>query len=555
MAELPDLAGVYFDVLKEFLLAGDTFDVQYNIQNKTPFGAGFFDVEFYLSENPQISSSDFRLGEETFSALPGSGSTGILTKSLTLPNTANSFWERTGTYYLGYLVDAGGFVVEEDEKNNRNTGDSLDYHEINVITKADLFGVYFDVIQEPQVAGNSFDIEFIIENGLPLATGSFDVEFYLSNNKFISDSDHYLGSYTISSLGGNSKTDTLTGNFTLPGTGDSFWDGDGTYYIGMVVDGGINNNVLETNEGNNSNTGEFKDSDAVNIQTLADLSGKLFDVVVEPLKAGDAVDINFIIQNNSPVNAGAFEVRFYLSENNYISTFDIFLGNHQVSNLAGNSETEVISVSLSLPTISDSFWEADGSYHIGMIVDPLGAVAEGDENNNSNVEEFKDSDAVNIQTLADLSASLFNVIEEPLVTNSNFQVEYSIENKSLISVESFNVDFYLSKNEFISTQDKLLGTATINSIAGESSTNNRSINLKLPNTADSFWEGDGTYYLGIIVDSGKAIAETDENNNQNTGLWVDYEDVEITIAPDAEVKGISASLEDSLGFDPGITEF
>jgi len=558
MAELPDLSGVYLEVLENeglnnVLLAGDSFEISYNIQNLTLFGAGFFDVGFYLSDNPQISKEDLLLGEETFdNGLLGSGTTGIVTKTLTLPNTASAFWERSGKYYIGYLVDAGEFVVEENETNNSNTGNGIDYSEISVITKADLFGEYFDVKEEPLFAGKSFDIDFAIENGLPLTTGSFDVNFYLSKNKYISELDYALGSYTINSLTGNTKTEGLIVNLTLPDASNSFWDGDANYYIGMIVDGGLNGSVLETDEANNSNRGEFLDSDGVEIQILPDLSGQLFNVTVEPLKAGDKANIDFVIQNTSAVNVDAFEVRFYISENNYISPSDRLLGIYQITSLAGNTDTGVINVDFDLPSVSDSFWESDGEYHIGMIVDPLQGVRESNKNNNSNQGEFSDSDAVDIKTLADLSATLFDVKEEPLVAKDNFTIEYSIQNNSLISVDAFNVDFYLSKNDFISTQDKLLGSVTVNNLAGENNTDIRSKNFTLPDASDSFWEGDGTYYMGMIVDSGNAIAETNENNNQNTGIWLDFEDVDISLGAATEVNGISPSLEDSLGFNLGI---
>ncbi|MBR8829492.1 MAG: hypothetical protein DSM107014_16620 [Gomphosphaeria aponina SAG 52.96 = DSM 107014] len=60
------------------------------------------------------------------------------------------------TTFAKGLVDGGEFVVEADESHNSNTGDSLDKHEI-----ADIFGVYYDVIEEPLFAGNSFEIAFV----------------------------------------------------------------------------------------------------------------------------------------------------------------------------------------------------------------------------------------------------------------------------------------------------------------------------------------------------------------------------------------------------------
>ncbi|HBB30782.1 MAG TPA: hypothetical protein DDZ80_02255 [Cyanobacteria bacterium UBA8803] len=129
----------------------------------------------------------------------------------------------------------------------------------------DLSGEYFNVNPEPLNAGDYFDVEFQVQNTEVHRAGAFNVNFYLSTNNTISAYDRYLGSYLVNSLAGNSDTGTLRTRLKLPWAGDSFWNniGDGTYYIGMIVD--ANNNIRETNEGNNTSTSWLNDHDDVPI--------------------------------------------------------------------------------------------------------------------------------------------------------------------------------------------------------------------------------------------------------------------------------------------------
>ena len=118
------------------------------------------------------------------------------------------------------------------------------------------------MIQEPLRAGNSFSVNYQIQNtGVGTAAAS-TTKFYLSKDNVINANDYFLGSAFIGSLASNTSTANLTQNLTLPGAGNAFCSGgDGTYHIGMIVDG--NNNVSETNEANNASTGEFKDYESL----------------------------------------------------------------------------------------------------------------------------------------------------------------------------------------------------------------------------------------------------------------------------------------------------
>lgn len=399
----------------------------------------------------------------------------------------------------------------------------------------DLFGLDFDILSEPLAAGDTFNLEYEIGNTGSIANGPFRVSFYLSKNNIIDPSagfDILLGSDTITGrIGSNASTGTFTTSLTLPGINAPFWQtnsGDGTYHIGMVIDS--LSQVAESNETNNSNRGFLLDWDdiVINNTLRADLVGSSSNVVQEPLTAGATFDFDYVVSNLGGIPTGqATKVSFYLSSNATISSTDYLLGEATVGNLAAGASTAALSKRLTLPQPSDPFWTGDGTYNIGIIVDADNVVAEANEANNRNQGDLIDRDAVVITGTekADLLATLGNVILEPQNAGSTFTFEFDISNQGGVATGAFDVQFYLSSNSTISTSDQLLGTTTLSSLSANSSTGTLTIDLTLPGINDSFWQGNGTYYVGTVIDPSNTVDESSETNNRNRGLLLDYDDL------------------------------
>ncbi|NEO44346.1 MAG: S8 family serine peptidase [Moorea sp. SIO4A3] len=129
----------------------------------------------------------------------------------------------------------------------------------------------------------------------------------------------------------------------------------------------------------------------------------------------------------------------------------------------------------------------------------------------------------------DLSSSRFSVAQSALSTGTNFNVNFQIQNTEADDADSFNVNFYLSDNDFITQRDTLLGTFNINRLAGNSNTGLLTRTLSLPSPRDPVWRsfGNSSGYIGMIVDAKNTIGETDENNNRNTGFLNDYDFVSL----------------------------
>ncbi|MGB2822798.1 MAG: CARDB domain-containing protein, partial [Phycisphaerae bacterium] len=174
---------------------------------------------------------------------------------------------------------------------------------------------------------------------------------------------------------------------------------------------------------------------------------------------------------------------------------------------------------LTLPSTPPGFFTESDEVWIGMILDFGDAVAEGAEDNNSNLGEDKDFDRVFIDGRPDLCGGQF-AVDVNILNFGQADVSFTVRNIGAAASEACNVGFYLSENSTFSLLDDLLGQQDIPALnAGH--LYSATINLTVP-TADPFG-GDGTYYVGMITDRFDAVNEADEGNNSSRGLGWDYD--------------------------------
>ena len=129
----------------------------------------------------------------------------------------------------------------------------------------------------------------------------------------------------------------------------------------------------------------------------------------------------------------------------------------------------------------------------------------------------------------DLSGTRFDIVQSELTTGDSFNINFQVQNSGTDDAESFDVNFYLSENDNITQNDFLLGDFTVNLLAGNSNTGTLAQTLNLPDSDNPIWAGfgSGEGYIGMIIDAGNTVAETNENNNTNTGLLDDYDRVDL----------------------------
>jgi len=113
----------------------------------------------------------------------------------------------------------------------------------------------------------------------------------------------------------------------------------------------------------------------------------------------------------------------------------------------------------------------------------------------------------------DLVAQNLFMFQQTANPGDTVNVGYMLQNMETGSAEEFPIHFYLSKDGEVTTSDYLLGSVLIqNGLTGFNGTGGFT-SLSLPNVADRFWKGDGTYTIGMMVDPDNSVFETEEENN------------------------------------------
>lgn len=107
---------------------------------------------------------------------------------------------------------------------------------------------------------------------------------------------------------------------------------------------------------------------------------------------------------------------------------------------------------------------------------------------------------------------------------STVRVYYSVRNNSTsVTPPQFRVSFYLSRDNVITTSDRLLGNIDPNTGTSDldvlvtnlapGGTSSGFKDVAVPLATDQWWGGDQTYYIGMIIDSLSEVAEVNEINN------------------------------------------
>ncbi|NES85929.1 MAG: calcium-binding protein [Moorea sp. SIO2B7] len=117
----PDLVGSSFELVPETINAGDSVTINYELTNLIDEATQPFNSSFYLSNDSNIDSNDYLLGEVRNT----SGLTGNTTQSyqntFTLPGFNDAYWTNgDDTYYIGIIIDSDNEIFEVNEDNNNN---------------------------------------------------------------------------------------------------------------------------------------------------------------------------------------------------------------------------------------------------------------------------------------------------------------------------------------------------------------------------------------------------------------------------------------------------
>lgn len=448
-----------------------------------------FPVGIYLSADQIITTNDFQIG-----SIPVSG----IGAETTVTNVWSVFVHQAipaGTYYLGAIVDPNRVIHEVNDANN-----TLASHFFEVTIGPDLAVA---AVNGPARAGTITTIS-ITNRVRNLANGVCSgvmIGLYLSLDETIGTNDFLLASRItdVTTLGDNVDVTQAVIPADLP---------LGLYFLGAIVD--VLGVVPELNEGNNALQG-----DALEIVPGPDL-------VISMSAPATAVPGTEISLQNTVRNQGAddvrsaFEVGFYLSTDEVVTTNDLRLALRTVGGLAaGQSDSQVSTFILDVSLKS-------GVYYLAAIADHRGQTVETSETNNASLPA-----AIQVNIGPEL---VMRDVTGPTqaVTGQEIALGDVIENIGVGPASIFSVVFFLSTDTEITTNDWKLGFRILFSLhAGQTSSGTTS--ALLTNAI-----APGTYYLGAIADNPGFIEEADKSNNVRLGPQI-----QIAIGPDLELNALS----------------
>jgi subtilase family serine protease len=221
--------------------------------------------------------------------------------------------------------------------------------------------------------------------------------------------------------------------------------------------------------------------------------------------SGGTVSLSgWTVKNEGTAASGAFSNGFYLSTNQIISSGDTYLdGNSNVSLPAG-AQHNWGSATLTIPAAT-----LPGNYYIGIVVDRTKVVAESNENNNYVSSPITVTAGAIGQ--ADLRITTGNPTVNPSTVAPGGTVSLSgwtVKNEGTVASGAFFNGFYLSTNQIISSSDTYLDGNSNVSLPAGAQHNWGIATLTIPAATLP-----GNYYIGIVVDRTKVVAESNENNN------------------------------------------
>jgi large repetitive protein len=476
--------------------AGGSLSVQDSVRNAGQTAAGASVLAVYLSTDESLDDDDVLLGTRGVPALePGAASEAQ--GSLTVPAGTPP-----GSYRLIAFADAEFDVVEAQELNNLHVATGALTIEAGAL--ANLVPSQLSFSPASLDAGQLLSVSEAVRNDGEGAAGTFQVGVYLSLDPSITPSDRLLGLRSVSGLAVGALSfgdDDLLVPANTP---------EGTYWVGVLVDVGGTQPELDEFDNVLVASGQV----SVHRPPRPDLVATAVSFGATAIDAGQTLTVANEVQNLGVVDAGAFRVGCYISEDSEITTDDLLLGERSLSGLAIGA-TSAAQGSYEVPAEIGA-----GTRYIGLVVDHANAILEQDETNNALLAAG--TVEVSIPPLPDLRPTALSVSPSVLQVGESVTVVERVINEGTAPAAPFRVGVYLSTNPVIATTDVLLGSRVVDGLAmGGSSEAQSSYALPIGVAA-------GSWYVGVIVDDLRELPELQEGD----GTLLSPTLIDVTAAPD-----------------------
>ncbi len=455
------------------LSAGNSINVSYSITNSGTSYASSSYTNFYLSKDSIVDEYDYFIGQN-YEPYFAPGSTNFKSVISYIPASVSD-----GVYYLIARADAYEYANETNEFNN----DAF----IQVKVKAPTYDIAIsDLSKSSEVVtiGSSLNVRYHESNLGDITFPEHYTGFVLSADTIYDDSiDFNLGTYY--------RYDSYPGNVNyynqylhIPASVPA-----GNYYLIAKTD--AFNYVTETNEYNNTAFSRLRV-----ITPNVDLSVNTQRVNPAKAVAGNTVNVSGYLYNHGTEYSYSTNLNFYISKSGNIETDSAFyLGSYYSSSVYPEASVP-FNQTLYLPE-----YLAAGDYYIVFVADAGNNQPEMNENNNIVSKKISIEAATRDLFVKSASVSSKATVEQTVYFKA------TISNSGNSDVSYFNLGYYLSSDETLSSEDIFIGTIGVPGMLSKSSVP-VSGEFKVP-----YYISQGSYKLLFVADNYNQIIETNETNN------------------------------------------
>jgi trimeric autotransporter adhesin len=493
---------------------GLSVGVNHTVRNQGAQAAGAFDVSVYLSSDNQFQDGlDLLLTTRRVTAgLAPAAMSAAMTPAV-IPAG-----QPAGAYFLIVRADstgvAPGEVTEGDEGNNL-------FAVPLTVVRADLA---VTSVTAPAVAapGMNISVTHVVRNTATAAGGALATVTRLSLSADPTPGgDTFLMDVPVGPLAGGA-TATITRSVPLPGG-----LAPGLYWI--LAEANVLDSVVEADAATQANNIRATATPIIVGPDLTVTAGTVTPVSAAP---GQTVNVSSTIRNQGGQAAAAFEVGFFLSDNNAFDPgLDIPLGTRLVPGGLAALAMSTATTSLVIPANQTA-----SGYFIILKADSGDAVGEADESNNIR--------AIPLTVVRpDLTVQSVTVMPGTVAPGANVSVTHVVRNLAAAAgvAGATTSRLYLSTDNTLDGGDVMLLDVPVGSLAGMTQASLvRSVRIPMGTAPGLYWILAEANALDSVVE---ADAPAQANNTRATATPV-------IVGPDLVVSAATATPTSTA---PGLT--
>ncbi|PSR05931.1 MAG: hypothetical protein BRD49_03130 [Bacteroidetes bacterium SW_10_40_5] len=470
-------------------MSGDVLSSTVVIINDGQSAASSSKVDFYLSPNQNLDTSDKLIDRKTINPLPPNNNTSV---SISVNTCKFSPSLPNGQYYLIFQIDPENNISELDETDNIW---SLT-NPISLSCDRNLSAANSNI----SVSNNVADMDLVVKNNGASPSGSSQVAFYASPDTTISTGDVLIGTSSISDLNPG-DTDNIAVSIDLCSI-QNLVEGN-TYYLGYVID--VQDVIIESNE--NDNSSDFNSQATIDCNSRPNLKVNINSYNKIKVSGNTIVTTNVNIINDGNLATGqSSNIEFYLSEDKFIDTSDYVYGTYTIGNLQPGDSALISLNDIDLCNVTPNI--PDGDYYVGFFMDPNNQILETSEYDN--YAYYTGGPDVFLRCNAAPKANLEALNWSKAINGKTLTFDFVVENTGNAASSQTKVNFYASNFQFVDTNEIYLGSYSLPAIGqGDTLDINKAIDLC---GVDGLNQGTN-YYVGFFIDPESKVDELSGSDN------------------------------------------